>query len=86
MAKTLTIVFKGIYFEYFEEKFRLNWHTTTITCSSNEFFFSEVIKKTYWYEDVKHIVPGYENYLNRLDSSVKQSIPQINLLEEWYGK
>ena len=33
---------------HFTEKFRLietDWHTTTITCSSSEFFFWEVIKK-----------------------------------------
>ena len=57
-----------------------NWHVWLLQ------LMPEVIKKTYWYEDVKHIVPRYENYLNRLDSSVKQSIPQINLLKEWYGK
>jgi hypothetical protein len=46
----------------------------------------EVERKTYWYKDVKEIDPRYENYLRRLDNSVNQSIPQIDLLKEWYGK
>ena len=37
-------------------------------------------------EDVKEIVPRFENYLARLDSSVKQSISQKSILEGWYGK
>ena len=46
----------------------------------------KIERKTYWYKDVKEIVPRYENYLRRLDNSVNQSIPQIDLLKEWYGK
>ena len=46
----------------------------------------EISKKTYWYDDVKEIMPRYENYKRRLDNSVKQSIPQIHILKEWYGK
>jgi len=57
-----------------------NWHVWLLQ------LMPEVVRKTYWYEDVKEIVPRYENYLRRLDSSVNQSIPQIDLLKEWYGK
>jgi len=57
-----------------------NWHVWLLQ------LMPKVVRKTYWYEDVKEVVPRYENYLRRLDSSVNQSIPQIDLLKEWYGK
>ena len=57
-----------------------NWHVWLLQ------LMPEVERKTYWYKDVKEIVPRYENYLRRLDNSVNQSIPQIDLLKEWYGK
>ena len=57
-----------------------NWHVWLLQ------LMPKVERKTYWYKDVKEIVPRYENYLRRLDSSVNQSIPQIDLLKEWYGK
>ena len=46
----------------------------------------EIVKKEYWYEDVKEIVPRFENYLARLDSSVKQSISHKSILNHWHGK
>ena len=57
-----------------------NWHVWLLQ------LMPKVERKTYWYKDVKEIVPRYENYLRRLDNSVNQSIPQIDLLKEWYGK
>ena len=57
-----------------------NWHVWLLQ------LMPEVKRKTYWYKDVKEIIPRYENYLRRLDNSVNQSIPQIDLLKEWYGK
>ena len=57
-----------------------NWHVWLLQ------LMPEVERKTYWYKDVKEIIPRYENYLRRLDNSVNQSIPQIDLLKEWYGK
>ena len=57
-----------------------NWHVWLLQ------LMPEISKKTYWYDDVKEVIPRFENYLRRLDSSVNQSVPQINLLKEWYGK
>ena len=57
-----------------------NWHVWLLQ------LMPEIVKKEYWYEDVKEIVPRFENYLARLDSSVKQSISQKSILEGWYGK
>ena len=57
-----------------------NWHVWLLQ------LMPEVKRKTYWYKDVKEIIPRYENYLRKLDNSVNQSIPQIDLLKEWYGK
>jgi len=57
-----------------------NWHVWLLQ------LIPEISKKTYWYDDVKEIMPRYENYKRRLDNSVKQSIPQIHILKEWYGK
>ena len=57
-----------------------NWHVWLLQ------LMPKIERKTYWYKDVKEIVPRYENYLRRLDNSVNQSIPQIDLLKEWYGK
>ena len=57
-----------------------NWHVWLLQ------LMPEISKKTYWYDDVKEIMPRYENYKRRLDNSVKQSIPQIHILKEWYGK
>ena len=44
-----------------------------------------VPKKTYWYEQVKEVVPALNSYLNRLDNNMKNSIPQKIILKEWYG-
>ena len=57
-----------------------NWHVWLLQ------LMSEIPKKEYWYKDVKDIVPRFENYIQRLDSSVKQSISQKSILEGWYGK
>ena len=57
-----------------------NWHVWLLQ------LMPEVKRKTYWYKDVKEIIPRYENYLRKLDNSVDQSISQIDLLKEWYGK
>ena len=57
-----------------------NWHVWLLQ------LMPKIVKKEYWYEDVKEIVPRFENYLARLDSSVKQSISQKSILEGWYGK
>ena len=57
-----------------------NWHVWLLQ------LMPEIVKKEYWYEDVKEIVPRFENYIARLDSSVKQSISQKSILEGWYGK
>ena len=57
-----------------------NWHVWLLQ------LMPEIVKKEYWYEDVKEIVPRFENYLARLDSSVKQSISQKSIMEGWYGK
>tara|TARA_A100001388_G_scaffold242651_1_gene199572 strand:- start:1424 stop:2923 length:1500 start_codon:yes stop_codon:yes gene_type:complete len=57
-----------------------NWHVWLLQ------LMSEIPKKEYWYKDVKDIVPRFENYIQRLDNSVKQSISQKSILEGWYGK
>ena len=57
-----------------------NWHVWLLQ------LMPEISKKTYWYDDVKEVIPRFENYLRRLDSSVNQSVPQIHILKEWYGK
>ena len=44
-----------------------------------------VPKKTYWYEQVKEVVPALNSYINRLDNNIKNSIPQKIILKEWYG-
>jgi len=57
-----------------------NWHVWLLQ------LMPEIVKKEYWYEDVKEIVPRFENYLARLDSSVKQSISHKSILNHWHGK
>ena len=57
-----------------------NWHVWLLQ------LLPEIVKKEYWYEDVKEIVPRFENYLARLDSSVKQSISHKSILNHWHGK
>ena len=57
-----------------------NWHVWLLQ------LMPEIVKKEYWYEDVKEIVPRFENYIARLDSSVKQSISHKSILNHWHGK
>ena len=57
-----------------------NWHVWLLQ------LMPEIVKKEYWYEDVKEIVPRFENYFARLDSSVKQSISHKSILNHWHGK
>ena len=57
-----------------------NWHVWLLQ------LMPEISKKTYWYDDVKGIMPRYETYKRRQENSVKISIPQIHILKEWYGK
>ena len=57
-----------------------NWHVWLLQ------LMPEIVKKEYLYEDVKEIVPRFENYIARLDSSVKQSISHKSILNHWHGK